>query len=262
MSLHDAYARVTPYELALPDAEEVEALARDVGEEAEGRGVDLDDLNAFLTLGSVDAFVRRVAGGDVEPTALHQYGPLAFHLVRFQNAGRPLFLMSTHVARYVVEGVPEGSPDPPQASGYLQLPQHLFWTQAGGDAPESVDGVFWSSAASGVLHTLLVTGIRPDRPGLGVVALPPAPVADAPRWLDVTAREEGRDFSTDLPGAELDALYGIETAGELLKLLARFFAYTDNMPEVEEESASGGAVPDDGPRPTTLPFRRVTLHAP
>lgn len=277
MSLHDEYARVTPYELAFPDTGRAEALVASVEEEAEGRGVPLDDPTAFLTLGAVDAFVRDVAGGDPDPTALHQYGPLAFHLVRFQKAGAPLYLMSTHVARYLVEGAPEGDPVPPSAAGYLQLPQHLFWTGAAGESPESVDGVLWSATGDGILHAMLVTGIRPDRPGMGVVPLPPAPLRDAAGWLDLDGREEGDDFATDLPGAEIDALYGLETAGELLKLLARFFAYLDGAPSVlqevrreagaAEESGAGEAGAADetdasGPRPSELAFSRVTLGGP
>lgn len=260
-----------------------------VEEEAEGRGVSLDDPNAFLTLGTVDAFVRDVAGDDADPTALHRYGPLAFHLTRFEAAGTPLYLMSTHVARYLTEGVPDGEPRPPSAAGYLQLPQHLFWTRAAEESPESVDGVFWSLTDAGVLHALLATGIRPDRPGMGVVPLPAAPLDDAPTWLDLDARDEG-DFATDLPGAEIDHLYGIETAGELLKLLARFFAYLDGAPSALEEGRPGPEPDDDpeataaegdeaaeqegaptsqgpgvarsGPRPSDLAFSRVTLGGP
>lgn len=259
MSLHDEYARVTPYELAFPEPGRARALVEAVEEEAEGRGVSLDDPNAFLTLGTVDAFVRDVSGDDADPTALHRYGPLAFHLTRFEKAGTPLYLMSTHAARYLTEGVPDGDPRPPSAAGYLQLPQHLFWTRAAEEAPESVDGVFWSATDTGVLHALLATGIRPDRPGMGVVPLPAAPLDDASSWLDLDVREEGEDFDTDLPGAEIDHLYGIETAGELLKLLARFFAYVDGAPSVLEE---GRPAPEGGPRPSELVFSRVTLGGP
>lgn len=272
MSLHDAYARITPWELAFDDAERASELAVSVREEAEARGVDPHDLNGFLTLGVVEAFVRGVAGAADDPAALHRFGPLAFHGVHFTEAERPLFLATTHVARYLVGGVPDGTPEPPCQAGYLQLPQHLFWTRAADDAPESIDGIFWSVAPSGTLHTLVVTGIRPDRPGVGAVQLPAAPLADAARWLVVEAREGG-DFETELPGAEIDALYGVETAGEVLKLLARFFAYVDAAPEAleerpapreprtggpEEEEASGGD--PDGPRPSALPFIRVSLE--
>ena len=262
MSLHDDYARVTPYELAFEDPQRIDELASAVEEEAAGRGVASRDLNGFLTLGTVDAFVREIAGEAADPAALHQYGPLAFHLVRFQREGKSLFLLSTHVARYLVEGAPDGEPEPPATAGYLQLPQHLFWTKAAGDAPESVDGVFWSSSSGGILHTLMVTGIRPDRPGLGAIPLPAAPLDDRSEWLELTARQEEPDFVTDLPGADLDGLYEMKTAGEIFKLLARFFAYVQGAPEALE-TASAPPTSEEGaqrvPSPSSLEYARVTL---
>lgn len=261
MSLHDEYARVTPFELALQDEDRVSGLIDAATEEAEGRGVDLEELDGFLTLGAAAALVAEVAGVDADPSTLHRFGPLAYHAVRFASAGRPVYLLSTHAVRYLAEGAPDGEPAPPTDSGYVQLPQHLVWTRAAEDAPESVDGIFWSTTPSGLLHSLLVTGIRPDRPGLGVVPLPAGPLDDAPGWLELDAREDGgADFTTDLPGAELDALYEIRTAGEVFKLLGRFFAYLDASPDaVTGERKADGATEDDGPTPSALPFRRVTL---
>lgn len=260
MSLHDAYARLTPYELAFQDAGRASELLGAVGEEAEARGADVHDLNGFLTLGAVEAFVRELAGEADDPGALHRFGPLAFHGVHFSASDSPVFLLSTHVARYLVEGVPEGAPRPPRPAGYLQLPQHLFWTRATGEAPESIDGVFWTATPGGVLHALMVTGMRPDRPGIGVVALPAAPAGEAGRWLEVDAREDDEDFGTHLPGAEIDALYGVETAGEVFKLVARFFAYVDATPEAlaERDAVEGPA--GDGPTPSALPFIRVSIE--
>ena len=268
MSLHDDYARVTPFEIVFRTDEEVEALARAVAEEAAGRGVDPTDLGGFLTLGSVEAFVRNTAEADPDPTLLHRYGPLVYHSVRFGEGGRELYLLTSHAARYLVEGSPGGEPGAPSNAGYLQLPQHLFWTRAAADAPESIDGVFWSVTPGGYVHFLLITGLRPDRPGVGVVPLPEAPVADAPRWVDLEAREAGPDFSTDLPGADIDGLYEIRSAGEAFKLMARFFAYVGGVPAAVERR--GGATEPDGdsssalaaPAPSRLDFARVTLGAP
>ncbi|MDX1494884.1 MAG: hypothetical protein R3253_12525 [Longimicrobiales bacterium] len=267
MSLHDAYARVTPFELLLPEEGRMDALGEAAMEEARGRGVSAEELSGFLTLGAVEAFVREIAGGEGDATTLHRFGPLSYHGVRFAQAGRPLFVLTTHAARYLVEGAPEGDPEPPAESGYLQLPQHLFWTRAAGESPESVDGIFWSVAPSGAFHALMVTGIRPDRPGLGVVPLPAAPRADAPSWLSLEARASGEDFATDLPGAEIDGLYEIESAGEVFKLLARFFAHLAATPEaVEGNRPSLAAKESDGdaagPAPSSLEYARVTLGEP
>jgi hypothetical protein len=259
MSLHDAYARRTPFELAFRDTATAETLIREIEAEVEGRGADPRNPHAFVTMGSVERFVRGLEGPDAPPGAIHTYGALAFHGVHFARADYPLFLLSTHAARYLVGGAPEGRPEFPSPAGYLQLPQHLFWTRRGADAPESVDGVFWTGHGGETLHSLLVSGMRPDRAGVSVTPLPEAPLADATTWMNVDVRGAEGDFASDLPGGEIDGLYGVSTTGEVLKLLARFFAYLHAVPEALSPSASGPETSEDGPEPSSLPFRRVRL---
>ena len=72
------------------------------------------------------------------------------------------------------------------------------------------------------LHVLIALGVRPDRPGFSVV--PASGVLDRePHWAEIDAREQGADFETTLPGGELDRLYSIENAAELLKLTSLCF---------------------------------------
>jgi hypothetical protein len=257
MSLHDEYARLTPYELAFQSPSVADGLVEAVREESEGRGADPEDPLAFLTMGSVDAFVRGLEGAGSVEGSLQRFGVLAFHGLHFARAECPLYLLSGHAARYLVEGAPDGSPDPVAPAGYLQFPQHLFWAEQGAGAPESVDGVFWTSTSNGVLHVMLVTGMRSDRAGVGVVPLPEAPLADAELWLEVDARGDGSDYSTGMPGSELDGLYEISTSGEILKLLARFFAYADSVPEALTPNPAASA--SGAPEPSSLPFTRVSL---
>ena len=272
MALHDTYARRTPFELTFPDRERAEKLAHEVALEAEARGVDAGYPTMFATLGSVGAFLTELSEPGAEPDAMHQYAMLAFHGVHFVRAGFPVYLLGAGATRRLVSGTPEegasekGAPErgasPPAAAGYLQLPQHLFWVEADdGQVPESVDGIFWTATPDGVLHALLVTGVRPDRPGLGVVPLPEAPLADADQWLaaEVRGEGEGRDFESSIPGAGLDALYGIRTAGEALKLLAGFFALSGSTPgSIEACEPASGAGPE-GPPPSAFPFKRVDV---
>ncbi|MGB0542895.1 MAG: hypothetical protein ACPGPI_04195 [Longimicrobiales bacterium] len=259
MSLHDAYARTTPWELTFQSAEVARDFAAAVSEESEGRGADPEVPEAFLTMGAVDHFIRGLEGADDAEGALARFGGLVYHAHHFTNAGCPVFLLSVHAARYLVGGAPSGSPKPPAPSGYLQFPQHLFWVVGAspGDTPESIDGLFWTVTSAGVLHSMLVTGLRPDRPGIGVVPLPSAPIEDAVLWVGIEGRGEGADFSAALPGGELDGLYGIASAGEVFKLLARFFAYAEGVPDALEamkpETESGT------PEASSLPFMRVTL---
>lgn len=265
MSLHDRYVRLTPWELTFQSSDDAARFVESVDEEAAGRGADPEVPAAFLTMGAVAELVRRLEGEDAEQSALLRFGGLAFHSYHFAREGCPLYLLSVQAARYLVEGAPHGSPEPPSPSGYLQLPQHLFWAmeEAGAETPESIDGLFWTTTSNGDLHVMLATGVRPDRPGIGVVPLPPAPLADATAWLDLDARGGGLDFQAALPGGELDRLYGVSTSGEILKLVARLFAYIDAVPGVLESNdpPAGSEEEPAGPSPSSLPFVRVTLRA-
>jgi hypothetical protein len=254
MAIHDAYPRITPYELALPDPEEAGTLMDRVDAEAEEAG-GVDDLQGFMLLGSVGRFLRDLRPAEAHGEALHQYASLAYHVWRFHRAGRPFWLLTTHAARYLVDGSPApGPPTLPEEAGYLQLPRHLFWVQPGPDeAPEPVDGFFWHRSAAGVFHVLLAMGIREGRAGLGVVPVADAPWADAGRWLDASVRPDGEDFATTLPGGELEGLYSLAAAGEPLKLLARTFAYLDRFPDAV--SAAEPREPDEAAEGAPLPSR-------
>jgi hypothetical protein len=260
MTLHDRYARRTPYEIAFPNQADLDALTLEIAEEAEGRGTDSSNPQTFVTMGSVGAFVRELQGPDAPPESIHQYGALVFHAVHFTTARCPLYLLGVHAARYLVGGVPDGTPVPPTPAGYIQFPQYLFWTVESESEPaEPIDGMFWTTSEAGMLHVLLVTGLRPDRPGFGAIAVE-GPVEEASAWLAADARTAASDFSSALPGNELDGLYAIEAAGEVLKLLARFFAYASAVPGAFEPVE----VPvqcDGAPPPTTLSHVRVTLDA-
>ena len=255
MPLHDAYARVSPYEIAFPDPERLTSLSTAIGEEASARGVDPSDLDGFLGLAVVGDFLAELHGDEVARVSLLEHGTLVFHALRFRSAGAPIFLLSTPATRRIVDAAPSGAPHPPAHAGYLQLPQHLFWASAAGSAPESIDGVFWTVAAGERLHVLPVTGLRPDRPGFGTLSVPDAPLAHAADWLHATVREDGTDYASDLPGAQLDHLYAIQTVGEILKLMARFFAYVAERPGLQGHAPE--VVVAAAPRPSVLPFVRV-----
>jgi hypothetical protein len=259
VSLHDEYARFTPYELAFSESRQVvEGLLERIAEEAAARGGDPENLHQFVTMGAVGSFVRELEGPETPSGAILEYGTLIYHGVHFAEAGYPLYLLTAPAARYLVQEATSGIPRPPASGGYLQLPQHLFWAELADDAPpESVDGFFWRVTPTGLLHTLAATGMRPDRPGLAVMALPEAPLADAERWVGASAREGGEDFRSALPGSELDRLYSFRTAGEILKLLARFFAYVEGAPDSVE--VRGPAAEGSTPRASGLDYRRVTL---
>ena len=90
MTLHDSYARFTPYELAFPNLDHLEELILRVEEEAKNQGLDLSNPNTFFAMGHVDAFVREIQGPDALPETIYQYVTLVFHAVNFNQAGWPI----------------------------------------------------------------------------------------------------------------------------------------------------------------------------
>lgn len=283
MPFHDDYARITPYELIFPDLASGEERLRAIREEAERRGETeaLGDPGRFLALPAVAETLHEVRDPSAGAEGVQKHSILMYHAFHFLEAERPLFLLDTAAARYLVEaswtgvGSGEAPPPPPTRAGYLQLPLHLFWIRPEEDRPpEHVDGFFWSAPGDDRIAILVASGMREDRPGLSVVPLPPVPMGEAGAWLEADVRETGRDFESTLPGGDLERLHSLEAVGEVLKLLARLFVYLDRYPDAvaEEETASepGGSpegeeeseAASDEPRPSCLPYRRIELDTP
>jgi hypothetical protein len=263
MAPHDAYARLTPFELAFPDQDSFGDLVARVLEEAAARGADAGDPQGFLMLGSVGAFLQELKGPDSPPEAVHEYGALLYHAHHFERAGRPIFLLDTHVVRRLVDGGAwHADVRVPCPAGYVQLPRHLVWMRPPSDLPaEAIDGFFWTLGSGGQFHALVAAGMRSDRPGLAVYPLPDAPWADVGAWLSTQARKSGPDFANALPGGELEGLLAIEAAGEVLKLAARLFAYLGTFPEAAEPAAPYAGVPvAHGVPASALPYVRVSLR--
>lgn len=254
MALHDAYARLTPFELAFPDGGE--RLVSSVEDQLGGQA-DPGNVRTFLTLPAVGSFLDEMRAQDTGSEAIHPFGMLAYQVFHFVRAGRPVLLAEESVVRRLVRTAPEASdPRLPSEAGYLQLPQHLFWTPGPEKVPESVDGFFWTRSGDGLLHVLLAMGMRRERPGLVVAPVPDVPWTDAGLWLEARIRPDGEDFATALPGGELDDLCSFEAAGEVLKLTARLMAYLHGTPGAVAEGVPGEA-PPEGPPASRLPYRRI-----
>jgi len=262
MPIHDAFARITPYELLLPQEGFADERFPLIQEEAEDRKADLSDPERFALLSQAGAILREIRGEEDDPQLIHQFGILLFHAFHFWREGRPFFQLETGVVRYLVETGPQSSswaPSLPGPAGYVQLPQHLFWVPGGeGTPPESLDGFFWSAIDGERLSLLVVMGIRKDRPGLAVVPLPTLPLSAAGEWAAMQVRPEGADFGSSLPGAELENLYALEAGAEAVKLAMRVFWYLDVFPGSVAEG-TGGPEENDGPRPSGLDCRRIVF---
>lgn len=254
MALHDAYARRTPYEMTLPSLEFGEERFTQVAEEAETRGFPghLTDIGAFPLLGEVGAILREIRTPEDPPEMIQQYGMLLFHAFHFWRLKFPLVLVTVEAARRAV--AIRGSVEvdlTPEGCVYLQLPQHLFWTGGdGGQMPESLDGVFvtW---VNDHLHAMAVAGVTRQRPGLITLPLSPIIPADLSRISGERARDSGTDFSTSMPGGEMDELYGLESGGEVWKLIARL------LPGVGSARAAEKGPRDGTPPASALDYRRL-----
>ena len=299
MAIHDAYARLTPYELLLPDPGFPDRLFPEIGAEAGERGTDVANPAAFTMLGTVQGALAELRSEHAEPESAHDHGSVLYFAYHMWLAGPAVTLVRAGTLRGLLarasrEPSPSGqaadTTELRERAGYVQLPQHLVWIEegdagepgqpssrepaelhphepAGNDprppgpipapesgsppAPESVDGFFWAADRGGILHVALVTGMRGDRPGYGVVPVPPQPLALLPGWATGSVREGGGDFTTSLPGAELDGLLGICTPAEVFKLAALVLGRLRSARPTDLVVVSE---PPPGPRPTALPY--------
>ena len=262
------WARVTPYEAGVPGREFAERTFRDIRAEAETRGLDLTDPGAFILLGEVGRAIREIQGEEHGGDTLHRFGAFLFQAFHFHAAGETLFLLEQAAARLLVESSFQASPwrgEMPREAGYLQLPEHLFWSEPQADNPaELVDGVFWARSSDHTLSLLAVLGLHGGRPGMSLAELPPVKLEDADTLLEGPVRDGGADFSNTLPGGDLGRLYTLSALGETLKLVARAFAHLASVPEA---LGPGEDAPDartleghESPaRISRLAFRRIGL---
>jgi len=242
--------RTNPFLLAFPDAEWREETFSAIAQEAESRGVSVDDPRGFMLLARVGASLQDLRVGEESGGAfLESHGQLLFHALQHHRrlgaeaAWIPQSVDPDAVQEVVasarsLEGEVEGGEGEGEGeaevvswastSGYLQLPLNLFWVRPEGEEglAEPLDGLSWvAGAMPGTgdlgLSVLAISGVRADRPGFSVIPVPTVPLEDRARWMRATARPEGRglDFAPNLPGGELAGFYSVETAGELLKLV-------------------------------------------
>jgi hypothetical protein len=267
MPIHDSFARITPYELLLPDEGFADRRFPLIEEEATERKAELTNPDRFALLAEAGAILRELRGEGDDPQLIHQFGILLFHAFHFWKEGLPFYYLETPATRYLVEQGPESgdwTAALPGPAGYLQLPQHLVWIPGGdGDPPESLDGLFWTFPDEENLSLLIVMGIRKDRPGLSVVPLPTLPLQAAGEWAAMKVRPEGEDFASSLPGAEIENLYSVAAGAEAVKLAMRVFWYLDVFPACVAEGARvpEGPAGEEGPTPSSLESRRIVLSS-
>ncbi|MXX55701.1 MAG: hypothetical protein F4205_01935 [Gemmatimonadetes bacterium] len=276
MAVHDAYARLTPYELLLPEPDFADRRFPAIGDEAVQQGVDTGNPAAFVMLGAVQGALAELREEDAPPESVHDHGSVLYFVYHLWRTAGAVVVAQQKTLRALLSGdAGQQGPGPKSlwanelagGAGYIQLPQHLVWIEeARNGPPESVDGFFWFGDAHRACHLALVAGMRGDRPGFAVVPVPPQPLDALPGWAAGPAREGGGDFETSLPGAELDGLIGIRTPAEVFKLatlLLRRLVMERSGDYASPARAPDPARPHDdspvsaGPTPSALPY--VTL---
>lgn len=261
MAVHDAYARLTPYELSFPDLEFARRHFAAIRREAEARQVELRDPTAFVMLASTGQALREIRGPQDDPALIRQYGYLLYHTYHFCEAGEPLYLVPSGALRQLLDApadVAGWRPALEPESGYAQLPQHLVWVRPSEELPpESLDGFFWVRTGQDTFGLLFALGMRGDRPGLSVVPLDELPIADAGQWILLEMREGGGDFASSMPGADLDRLYELRSTGEAIKLAALVLRGLERGTLGAPTTAR--APNDAGARPSALAFRTLEV---
>ena len=189
--------------------------------EAEERKVELGDPGRFALLSEAGAVLRTIRGEEDAPQAHPATWVPPFPSLPFLAGGPPPVSGRSPVVRFLVGSGPgeeDWTPSLPGRAGYIQLPQHLFWIAGGGEGPpESLDGFFWS------LRTERTSPFSSPwdcgRTGPGSVSFPFRPCPFQRRGMGQHARQDqGKDFKSFLPGAELENLYALEAGAEALKL--------------------------------------------
>ncbi len=266
MAVHDAYARLTPYELSFPDLGFARAHFTAIRTEAEERQVDLRDPQAFVMLASTGQALREIRGPQDDPALIRQYGYLLYHTYHFCAAGEPLYLLTAPAVRRLLEkpGAANGwTPALEPAAAYVQLPQHLVWVRASDDVPpESLDGFFWVRTGDDTFGLLFALGMRGDRPGLSVVPIAELPVAEAGGWIAMDMRDEGGDFTSSLPGADLEGLLELRSTGEAIKLAAIVLRGLDvgGHGRALSPAKTKPGQPPPTPRPSGLAYRKLRVR--
>jgi hypothetical protein len=222
--------RITPYQLIFGPAVFDDTRFEAVREQA--------DVHAAVTpqqlfmLPAAGELLHELVPPEGGRDVVAQVSVLLFSAYRHWRHGRHVYRITEPLLRELI-APPAAWPaaPPPAAAGYVQLPRHVMWARVADDqAPEPVDGFFWSAPSSdeahapGRLDLLFTLGVRAGRPGLSQFDLSLDVAAQLTEWAAVSVRSDGEDFANVLPGGELRDYHAITTSAEALKLAALCFA--------------------------------------
>jgi hypothetical protein len=265
MAVHDAYARITPYEIAFPSLDAARSTLAQMRAEAAAAGLALDDPAQVLGLDATREAAESLGspGGDSEEA--HSLALLLGHALRFWSDGETVALISAATLRRVVADPLSSSPPSSEraSAGYVQLPHRMVWlVSEDSPTPESVDGFFWMlTEHPGRLWALFAVGMRGDRAGFSVIPLPPVELdGELPNEL---IHADPQSAAAALPGAEIEGLVTLRSTTDAARLAlgAVFALWTTPAPERHAASPSPAdeTTPARGAPPrSALPYLRIT----
>lgn len=233
--------RSTPYQEIFGEtgiaAEHFPRILEQVGEGDAAR-----DRDRFFATGAVGELLRAIVPDGGEGSA--QIALLAYHAYHHWRAGEPLWRVDDAQLGAAVHAEPLGTwpLTAPSSAGYVQLPRNKLWVAGDAAQPaEAVDGWFWAvpeRTETNALNLLLVLGLLEQRAGITVVELASGPLPPDGHWGDAPMRAAGEDFANILPGGE--HLFGLQTAGEVLKLVSRIFHQLQGHGPLRDRTGTGG----------------------
>lgn len=220
--------RPTPYDLVFTDLADERFPAIQAAMDA--AGYDHSDRDAFLLLRETVELLRDLRPDDGLGEGIDQLAALLHHAFLYRESGKTVITVDAPALDDLLRpGACTPGASPPgdlSPATYLQLPPGRVWaTVVPGEAAEPMDGCFIHPAPTpGVIRTLGVFGVRPDRDGFSVVEAAGArPVA--------LERADGSElFSSTLSGGAAAGLRSLAGPEELLELAWRSLPATNPTP--------------------------------
>jgi hypothetical protein len=206
--------RPTPYDLVFaPLAEQRFPAIRAALSDA---GSDSRDRDVFLLTADAARLIHDLRPDEGLGEDIDRLAALVHHAYLFWDHGSELVLLDRTLTDKLLGSPPPVSEGTQAQAPYVQLPERMIWARPVEDeAYEPLDGWFAHVAPDGLLRTLAVFGLHPDRMGFTVVE------AIGPRSANLLRPDGSPLFAPTLRGGQAARLREILGGEELLELAWR-----------------------------------------
>ena len=206
--------RPTPYDLVFaPLAEQRFPAIRAALSDA---GSDSRDRDVFLLTADAARLIHDLRPDEGLGEDIDRLAALVHHAYLFWDHGSELVLLDRTLTDKLLGSPPPVSEGTQAQAPYVQLPERMIWARPVEDeAYEPLDGWFAHVAPDGLLRTLAVFGLHPDRMGFTVVE------AIGPRSANLLRPDGSPLFAPTLRGGQAARLREILGSEELLEMAWR-----------------------------------------